>query len=90
MWKRGGDLGIIDCHKLSTELENFTFPLIEDTEGRGTLRALDEKGKSREKKITSVQAPYGRSRHEALQPVLRMSLPRPLGCVMLPAVWMRP
>lgn len=65
MWRKGVDLGIIDCRKLSIELENVTFPLIEDTEGRGTIRALDEKGKSSEKKITSVLAPSGRSRHEA-------------------------
>lgn len=89
MWRRGVDLGIIDCCKLSIELENFTFPLVEDTEGRGTLRGLDEEGKSSEKKITSVQAPMG-GPGMRLQPVLRMSPPHPLGCVTLPAVWMRP
>lgn len=59
------DFGLLDSHKLSAELGNFTLPFREDMEGRGILRGLHETGKSSEKKITSVQALYERPRHEA-------------------------
>lgn len=89
MWKRGGDLGIIDCHKLSTELENFTFPLIEDTEGGALYGPWMRRVRAVRRKLHLCR-PHMGGPGMRLQPVLRMSLPRPLGCVMLPAVWMRP
>ena len=45
-----GDLGLIDCPKLSAELENLTLLLREDTEARVTLGSLDGRGNSSEEK----------------------------------------
>ena len=56
-----GDLGLIDSHKLSAELGNFTRPLREDTEGRVTLGSLYGRGKSSEEKTA-----FCRPRREAL------------------------
>lgn len=81
-----GDLGLIDNHKLSAELGNFTRPLREDTEGRVTLGSLDGRGKSSEEK-TAFCRPHQRGPGVRLWPSSGMSHLHLLGSIMLPAVW---
>ena len=81
-----GDLGLIDSHKLSAELGNFTRPLREDTEGRVTLGSLDGRGKSSEEK-TAFCRPHQRGPGVRLWPSSGMSHLHLLGSIMLPAVW---
>lgn len=81
-----GDLGLIESHKLSAELGNFTHPLREDTEGRVTLGSLDGRGNSSEEK-TAFCRPHLRGLGVRLRLVPGVSHLHLLGCIMLPAVW---